>query len=167
MGREHVRHASPSLETSQGQIVLLALCICPCSLCRPTKWARGFLRKGACVVLSCGVVVSSVLGNKGRAWSLPESPSSRAWLWDLSKILEPLQLAKFCYFCHPFPNGSVGKESACNAGGTKAAGLIPGSGRSPGGGKWQPTPVFLPEKSHGQRSWAGYKSKELQRVGYD
>ena len=111
--------------------------------------------------------MSSVLGNNGRAWSLPESPSSRAWLWDLSKILEPLQLAKFCYFCHPFPNGSVGKESACNAGGTKAAGLIPGSGRSPGGGKWQPTPVFLPEKSHGQRSWAGYKSKELQRVGYD
>ena len=22
--------------------------------------------------------------------------------------------------------------------------------------KWQPTPVFLPEKSHGQRSLAGY-----------
>ena len=33
-----------------------------------------------------------------------------------------------------FPNGSVGKESACNAGDTGDAGLIPGSGRSPGGG---------------------------------
>ena len=33
-------------------------------------------------------------------------------------------------------------------------GLIPGSGRSPGGG--QPTPVFLPGESHGQRSPAGY-----------
>ena len=30
-----------------------------------------------------------------------------------------------------FPCGSVGKESACNAGGL---GLIPGLGRSPGGG---------------------------------
>ena len=30
-----------------------------------------------------------------------------------------------------FPGGSDGKESACNAGDT---GLIPGSGRSPGGG---------------------------------
>ena len=33
--------------------------------------------------------------------------------------------------------------------------LIPGSGRSPGEGKWQPTLVFLPEKFHGHRSlWA-------------
>ena len=32
-------------------------------------------------------------------------------------------------------------------------GLIPGSGRSPGGG--QPTPVFLPGESRGQRSLAG------------
>jgi len=35
-------------------------------------------------------------------------------------------------------------------------GLIPGSGRSPGEEKWQPTPVFLPGKSHGQRSLVGY-----------
>ena len=34
--------------------------------------------------------------------------------------------------------------------------LIPGSGRSPGGEKWQPIAVFLPGKSHGQRSLAGY-----------
>ena len=31
-----------------------------------------------------------------------------------------------------------------------------GSGRSPGGGKRQPTPVFLPGGSYGQRSLAGY-----------
>ena len=30
------------------------------------------------------------------------------------------------------------------------------SGRSPGGGHGQPTPVFLPEESHGQRSLVGY-----------
>ena len=35
-------------------------------------------------------------------------------------------------------------------------GSIPRSGKYPGGGKWQPTPVFLPEKSHGQRSLVGY-----------
>ena len=35
-------------------------------------------------------------------------------------------------------------------------GSIPGLGRSPGGRKWQSTAVFLPEKSHGQRSLAGY-----------
>ena len=35
-------------------------------------------------------------------------------------------------------------------------GLIPGLGRSPGEGNGKPTPVFLPEKSHGWRSLAGY-----------
>ena len=46
-----------------------------------------------------------------------------------------------------FPGGSNGKESACNVG---DLGLIPWSR------KWQPTPVFLLGKSHGQRSLAGY-----------
>ena len=48
------------------------------------------------------------------------------------------------------------KESACNAGGL---GSIPGLKRVPGGGKWQPTQVFLLEESHGQRSLAGCHQK--------
>ena len=44
----------------------------------------------------------------------------------------------FCLDCAVaaggFPGGSVGKESACNAGDTGDTGLIPGLGRSPGGG---------------------------------
>ena len=35
-------------------------------------------------------------------------------------------------------------------------GSIPRLGRFPWGKKWQPTPVFLPRKSHGQRSLADY-----------
>ena len=35
-------------------------------------------------------------------------------------------------------------------------GSIPRSGRSPGEGNGLPTPVSLPEKSHGQRSLVGY-----------
>ena len=58
-----------------------------------------------------------------------------------------------------FPDGSAGKESSCNAGDTGDADSIPGSRRSPGGGKWQPTAVFLPGKSHGQRILVGYSSK--------
>ena len=34
-----------------------------------------------------------------------------------------------------------------------------GSGRFPGRRKWQPTPEFLPGKSHGQRSLAGYSPR--------
>ena len=35
-------------------------------------------------------------------------------------------------------------------------GLIPGLGRFPWKRKWQPTPIFLPGTSHGQRSLVGY-----------
>ena len=33
--------------------------------------------------------------------------------------------------------------------------------------KWQPTPVFLPRKFHGQRSLEGYSPWGSQRVGHD
>ena len=32
--------------------------------------------------------------------------------------------------------------------------------------KWQPTPAFLPEESHEQRSLEGYSPQGLQRVGH-
>ena len=47
-------------------------------------------------------------------------------------------------------------RESCNAGDTGDMDLTPWSGRSPRGGKKQPTPVFLPEKSHGQRSLESY-----------
>ena len=51
----------------------------------------------------------------------------------------------------------VVKNPPANAGGIRDAGSVPGSGRSPGGGRArQPTPVFLPGESHGQRSLAGF-----------
>ena len=50
----------------------------------------------------------------------------------------------------------VVKNPPANAGELRDAGSIPGSGRSPGGGNGNPTPVFLPGESHGQRSLAGY-----------
>ena len=52
-----------------------------------------------------------------------------------------------------FPDSSVGKESAYNAG---DPGSIPGLGRSPGEGNGDAFQFFLPGKSHGQRSLMGY-----------
>ena len=71
------------------------------------------------------------------------------------------KLAIFQLCCLPavplgFPDGSAREESACRAGDSGDTGSIPGLGRSPGGGKWQPTPVFLPGEFHGQRSLVGY-----------
>ena len=50
------------------------------------------------------------------------------------------------------------KNLPANAGDTRDTGSIPGLGGSPGGRNGQPTLVFLPGESHGQRSLAGYSS---------
>ena len=59
-------------------------------------------------------------------------------------------------------DGSVGQESACNMGVTGDTGLIPGLGRSPGGGNGNPLQYSRLKKSHGQRSLAGYSPKGLK-----
>ena len=51
------------------------------------------------------------------------------------------------------------KNPPANAGHTRDVGSIPGWGRSPGVGKWQPTLVYLPGKFHGQRSLVGYSQR--------
>ena len=50
----------------------------------------------------------------------------------------------------------VVKNPPANAGDVKDAGLIPGSGRSPGGGHGNPPQYSYLENPHGQRSLAGY-----------
>ena len=50
----------------------------------------------------------------------------------------------------------VVKNLPANAGDIRDMGLILGSGRFPWRRAWQPTPVFLPRESYGQRSLAGY-----------
>ena len=58
-----------------------------------------------------------------------------------------------------FPGGSGVKNLPTHVG---DVGLIPGLGRFPWKRKWQPTPVFLPGKPHGQRSLAGYSLWDLK-----
>ena len=48
------------------------------------------------------------------------------------------------------------KNLLANEGDLRDRGLIPGLRRSPWRKAWQPTPVFLPGESHGQRSLVGY-----------
>ena len=50
----------------------------------------------------------------------------------------------------------LGKESACNARDAGDEDLILGLGRSPWRRAWQPTSIFLPGESHGQRSLVCY-----------
>ena len=61
------------------------------------------------------------------------------------------------------PRWLSSKESTCaNAGDVD---LIPGLGTSiPWRRKWQPTPVFLPGESHGQRSLVGYSPEGCKEL---
>ena len=59
------------------------------------------------------------------------------------------------YFCTNilgFPNGTNGKESACQWRRHKIHGFYLWVGKIPWRRAWQPTPVFLPGASHGQRT---------------
>ena len=47
------------------------------------------------------------------------------------------------------------QETACNTGDLS---LIPWVRKLPWRRKWQPTPIFLPRKSHGLRSLVGYSA---------
>ena len=88
--------------------------------------------------------------------------SVRACMLLLSHILVSHSFKKFqirLYYLE-FPRWFSGKESARNAGDTGDTGLIPGSGRSTGGG------VFLSGKSHGQRSLVGYSPWGCERFGH-
>ena len=59
------------------------------------------------------------------------------------------------------------KNLSANEGDIKDAGLIPGLGRSPGGGYSNPLQYSLPEESHGQRGLVGVQSIGSQRVRHN
>ena len=76
----------------------------------------------------------------------------RPWGCKESDTTERLTLS-LPQYKRGFPGGSVVKNLPANAGDTDS---IPGSGRFLGRRQWQPTPVFFPIESHGQRSLVGY-----------
>ena len=56
------------------------------------------------------------------------------------------------------------KKAPANTGDVRDSGSIPGSGRFPGGRYGNPTPGFLPGKSHGQRRLVGYSPQGLKEL---
>ena len=65
------------------------------------------------------------------------------------------------------PKWCSGKESACQRRSRRKCGLDPWVRKIPGRRKWQPTPVFLPGESQGQRSLTGLQSTGSWRAGRD
>ena len=56
------------------------------------------------------------------------------------------------------------KNPAANAGDIRDVHSIPGLGRSPWRRAWQPTPVFLPGESPGQRNLLGYNLQDRKEL---
>ena len=106
------------------------------------------------VVLVVKNLPASVGGVKdmGSIPGLGGSPWRRAW--------QPTAVFFLTWFmAHSFSGGSVvKKKKICLPMQVGDAGSVLGSGKIPWSKKWQPTPVFLPGKFHGQRSLAGYSS---------
>ena len=65
-----------------------------------------------------------------------------------------------------FPGGASGKKFTCNAEAAGDTGLIPGSGRSPGGGNGDPLQYSCLQKSYG-RGASGLQSMGSQRITHD
>ena len=66
-----------------------------------------------------------------------------------------------------FPGGSEVEDLPTNAGDTRDMGLIPGSGRSPGGGNGNAFQSSCWENPMDRGTWRGAVSMGLQRVRHD
>ena len=78
------------------------------------------------------------------------NPASATYLTDLC---ESQRENTFHASVKRLPDGSAGKESACSAGDTGDAGLIPGSGRPPGGGNGNPVQYSCLKNSMNRGAW--------------
>ena len=67
-------------------------------------------------------------------------------------VLPPLCL----FTSQGFSGGARGKESPCQCRRRRRRGFDPWVRKIPQRRAWQPTPVFLPGKSHGQRGLVSY-----------
>ena len=65
------------------------------------------------------------------------------------------------------PQVHSGKESACHCRRHERCGFNPCVEKIPWRRKWQPSPVFLPGESHGQRTLVGYGPWGSKRVVHD
>ena len=83
--------------------------------------------------------------------------SKGCFIQEASSLGESILVSKklFQRFCLAMQVAPVVKNLPANARNSRDTSLISGSGRLPEGEKWQPPPVFLPEKPRGQRSLVG------------
>ena len=101
--------------------------------------------------------VRSSPGELGACGVTSLNPQPREWGLLHAHKVEKLgpgekgQVSRFFWAGH-----APGLSLSANAGDVRDVGSVSGSGRSPGGRRWQQAPVFLPGESHEQRNLVGY-----------
>ena len=81
-----------------------------------------------------------------------------------ARVLEGDRAHQICVRLFCFPGGAGGKEPVCQCRRWKRGGFNPWVRMIPWRRTWQPTPVFLPGESHGQRSLVGYSPWGLKEL---
>ena len=93
----------------------------------------------------------------------PHLVSKGLWMWNRVTQIETqtqpkprLRLAPMIFWKHKtglrgFPRHASGKEPACQCRNCKRGRFYPCVRKIPWSRKWQPTPVFMPRKFHGQQ----------------
>ena len=111
------------------------------------KWSRSN-RCQSLILFSFGQDVSKISTPKGIWGALVRWPG----LWQKYRDRSELKASLWHKGC---PGGTSGKEPACQCRRHKRQGFDPESGRRRA---WQPSPIFLPGESRGQRSLNGWSS---------
>ena len=148
--RPQARRAGPSHSRKQGQLLQI-----PSSreMSTGTQVRRAVIRMLGPTQFQYSKLTgrSCFLGPHPLVYFLPLLLGSRSWPANWRYLESVLKSQSFWTYKNHYP---------------KRHGLDPWVRKIPGRRKWQPTPVFLPGKCHGQRSLAGY-SPWGHRVGHD
>ena len=112
-------------------------------------WAEIWHRCEGCERMSWPEIVLGWSSRGSQVWSKGQKLAT--WLlWVIAKIVGEWGFP-YC-FCQV----ALVMNPPANAGDVRDTGLISWVGKIPWRRAWQPTPVFLPGESYGQRSLAGY-----------
>ena len=110
-------------------------------------------------LISCNIITVNICrvmlnktGERGHLFLAHE------FLWDALNCSPLHILVDFAllYMILGFPDGTSGEEHTCQCRRLKRHRFNPWVRNIPWRRAWQPTPVFLPLESHGQRSLTGY-----------
>ena len=127
-------------------------CVCSCVWCTLSRVCN--LYKWLCFCVLCSTLQSTILQYHFKPTTSRSKHISSNDVADTAKKHQLLYCS--IVLLGGFPRGTSGKELACQGRRHKRCRFDPWVEKTLWRRAWQTTAVFLPGKSHGQRSLAGY-----------